>query len=419
MQNIHVPVVGTVSGLTLAQDINLGFDSLQQNIGGVLSKSVAGGVDVTLSTAEANNGIISLTGNISANINVIVPTSAMQWVFQNATTGAFSITIKTASGTGVVLPQGASDKLYCDGTNVLFSKSGTDGAISALGGLASINSGPISGFRNKLIGGHFDTNPWQRGTSFTFTATGTYVADKWRVDFDGTANITVDKVALGTAQKINGVWCRYGLRFTVNSKSGNSYMRLSQRIEDVDTLTTLPATLQTAIQGSGTFSVPVNARQSFGSGGSPSADVVTPFASNLAVTSSLQFLVTGVNVPSISGKTYGTTGDFLAVEYDLMAVPASGYVVMPLAGLESGNVATFWEDRRRAELAFCQRYYLAVTQYVSDIANVWSFFPVQMRGTPVYTGGGVGFSVALLNKSGIACIQTTGGPQAMTYSSDL
>lgn len=230
--------------------------------------------------------------------------------------------------------------------------------VPAIQGSTGATGADLASFRNKLIGGHFDRNPWQRGTTFTVTASGTYVADRWRVDFDGTANITVSKVALAVPALINGVWCNYGLKFTVNSKSGNSYIRLSQRVEDVDTLTTMQSTLQTAILGSGSFAVPVNARQNFGTGGSPSADVVTPFVASLAITSSMQQLNTGLVVPTIAGKAYGTgLNDFLAVEYDLMNVPVSGYAVIALSGLEKGYVANTWEDRRRIELSLCQRYY--------------------------------------------------------------
>lgn len=82
------------------------------------SKSVAGGVDVTLSTAEAQCRILKLTGIISANINVIVPTAVWQWTVNNATTGAFTLTVKTSGGTGIVVGTAKTAILYCDATNV-------------------------------------------------------------------------------------------------------------------------------------------------------------------------------------------------------------------------------------------------------------------------------------------------------------
>jgi hypothetical protein len=71
----------------------------------------------------------------------------------NATTGAFTLTVKTAAGTGVAVTQGSASILYCDGTNVvaadtagiavpiLIAQGGT-GATTA--GAALINLGGTS-----------------------------------------------------------------------------------------------------------------------------------------------------------------------------------------------------------------------------------------------------------------------------------
>jgi hypothetical protein len=92
---------------------------VQKTVGGFLSKSVAGAANVSLTPVEAGNGIIELTGAITANIAVIVPVSPTRdWIFINHTSGAFEVTIKTAAGTGVVVDQGTSINVYTDGTNV-------------------------------------------------------------------------------------------------------------------------------------------------------------------------------------------------------------------------------------------------------------------------------------------------------------
>jgi hypothetical protein len=92
---------------------------VQATYGGVLTKSVAGGSNVTLTTVEAGNGILIFTGAITANIAVILPTSPTKhWVAVNRTTGSFSLSVKTAAGTGVVVPQNAAVVIYCDGVNV-------------------------------------------------------------------------------------------------------------------------------------------------------------------------------------------------------------------------------------------------------------------------------------------------------------
>ncbi|SAK98595.1 phage tail collar domain-containing protein [Caballeronia pedi] len=92
---------------------------VQGTVNGITTKSVAGGANVTLTAVEAGRGILKLTGAITANIAVIVPASSALYTVWNSTTGAYTLTVKTASGTGVAVTQGQSVELFCDGTNVL------------------------------------------------------------------------------------------------------------------------------------------------------------------------------------------------------------------------------------------------------------------------------------------------------------
>lgn len=85
----------------------------------MLTKSVAGGSNVTLTAAENSYPAIDLTGAITANISVIVTTTPKLLVVKNSTTGDFTITVKTSAGSGIVVPRGAREMLYCDGTNVV------------------------------------------------------------------------------------------------------------------------------------------------------------------------------------------------------------------------------------------------------------------------------------------------------------
>lgn len=108
-----------LSGQTLNPADNTQLYQAVQLLGAaLLSKSVAGGSNVTLTTAESRNTIILLTGVLAANINVIVPAAGRQWIIVNNTTGAFTVTVKTAAGSGVVVTQGGALQLYCDGSNV-------------------------------------------------------------------------------------------------------------------------------------------------------------------------------------------------------------------------------------------------------------------------------------------------------------
>lgn len=101
----------------------------------ILSKSVAGDVDVTLTATEAGNGVLIFTGLLTGNINVIVPNSARRWVVQNATTGSFTLSIKTASGAALPIAQGSTKgfSIFCDGANgVYLSGAAADVAISSV-----------------------------------------------------------------------------------------------------------------------------------------------------------------------------------------------------------------------------------------------------------------------------------------------
>ena len=81
--------------------------------------NVSGGGPFVLTGGQLNRIAYRFTGALVANREIIVPTTVQQYWVTNATTGAFTLTVKTAAGTGVAVAQGASSILYCDGTNVV------------------------------------------------------------------------------------------------------------------------------------------------------------------------------------------------------------------------------------------------------------------------------------------------------------
>jgi hypothetical protein len=102
------------------------------NLGTILEKSISGRAAVTHDdaanyTLTANNGaddearcmILNIGGALTAARNVVCPTSAKFYVVKNATTGGFSIVIKTTAGTGITVPNGKTMMVFCDGTNVV------------------------------------------------------------------------------------------------------------------------------------------------------------------------------------------------------------------------------------------------------------------------------------------------------------
>lgn len=118
---------------------------LEQAITGYLSVAQGDVANLTLTTVNGGsdqnrNAIINVTGALTANRNVVVQTANKLYLVKNATTGGYSIVVKTASGTGVTIVNGASRWVYSDGTNVvdgqfgpLLPSSNDGGALGAVG----------------------------------------------------------------------------------------------------------------------------------------------------------------------------------------------------------------------------------------------------------------------------------------------
>ena len=88
------------------------------------SISVAGTGNYVLSGTELNRIAYSFTGLLTGNRNVIVPGTVQQYWVTNNTTGAYTLTVKTAAGTGVTIGQGESTILYCNGVNIVNASTG-------------------------------------------------------------------------------------------------------------------------------------------------------------------------------------------------------------------------------------------------------------------------------------------------------
>lgn len=88
------------------------------------SIAISGGT-YTLAGSELNRIAYRFTGTLISDATVIVPPTVQQYWIDNATTGAYTLTLKTASGTGVAVTQGARGIYYCDGTNFVDADTST------------------------------------------------------------------------------------------------------------------------------------------------------------------------------------------------------------------------------------------------------------------------------------------------------
>jgi len=123
---LTVQATGENSG-TWGQITNTNLLILEQAIGGYSSVALNAttGATLTYSNGALSNGkdaVIKLTGTITGNVNVVIPDSIEKtYIIENATSGAFTVTVKTSSGNGVTW--GTTDKgkkmVYSDGTDVV------------------------------------------------------------------------------------------------------------------------------------------------------------------------------------------------------------------------------------------------------------------------------------------------------------
>jgi len=123
---LTVQATGENSG-TWGQITNTNLLVLEQAIGGysAITVNATTGATLTFSNGAPSNGkdaVIKLTGTITGNIDVVIPDSVEKtYIIENGTSGAFTVTVKTTSGTGVTWA--ATDKgtkmVYSDGTNVV------------------------------------------------------------------------------------------------------------------------------------------------------------------------------------------------------------------------------------------------------------------------------------------------------------
>lgn len=97
------------------------FELLEDAVSGMASVALAAG-DATLTTNngssdEARSSMLKFTGVLPANRTVTIPAVTKNYIVWNATTGSYTVTIKTSGGTGITVPQGFIVMVMCDGTD--------------------------------------------------------------------------------------------------------------------------------------------------------------------------------------------------------------------------------------------------------------------------------------------------------------
>lgn len=132
---------------------------LEDSVCGSATFSLAA-ADVTLTTNngaadQARMAILLPTGVLVANRNIIVPAVSKFYLVYNATSGAYTVTVKTPSGSGVTVTQSTAQWVWCNGTDVLAvdAKTATTAttATDAVNVTTTINGVAVANFARKDV----------------------------------------------------------------------------------------------------------------------------------------------------------------------------------------------------------------------------------------------------------------------------
>lgn len=227
-----------------------------------------------------------------------------------------------------------------------------------------ISAAEVALMPNILINGNWDL--WQRGTSqtqATVTSAGTGygvgAADRWYVNWGTIPTAYTFSRQAATPGELSGEPTYYA-RMAVTTIGGGAGIRIEQHIESARSLAGKSATL--SFWGKNTVAVQpiIDVQQVFGTGGSPSGATTITCATLPAMTTTWTKYTATCAIPSVSGKTFGTTSgtDYLNIrirmtdvnqQFDIAQVMLNEGTRAAPFKLAGGNVG--------GELVLAQRYY--------------------------------------------------------------
>ena len=345
----------------------------------------------------------------------VIDTNGNELLKVTATTSAVNEVTLANAATGGAPTLTASG----DDTNIGFKlvAKGTGEITAKVNGSDVFNASSNFGFKNCIINGNFDI--WQRGTSFSNPSSDTYTADRFFVPSGaGTTGDTISQQTFPAGQTDVPNNPTYFLRFAAGASVNNRSVQT--RLEDVRTFAGQTCTLSFWAKASVSHTSTIEIQQNFGSGGSAS---VTQSPVNYSMTTSWQKFTFVIAMPSISGKTIGTSSYvYIAVIRSLGASSVS--IDIAQIQFELGGTATSFGYRSiGTELALCQRYY-QIVRNANMLGNsttqviVNSMLSPTMRTTPSLSQQGVieiGSGTADRTQSSVSVSLLNGIDNSITY----
>jgi len=267
-----------------------------------------------------------------------------------------------------------------------------------------LTNSQIGGRRNIVINGAMQVA--QRGTSVSsIDSSGYKTVDRWFTNASGaTFSQSQESVTVGGE---TGLPVQF-TKFLKHSTTGNDNTAIYQYVEDITSIPSGEVTVSFYAKGT-TPDGGLKTRffQNFGSGGSTEIELTSETQSN-TLTSTWQRFTATITIPSISGKTVGTSSYFI-IGFGQGSSTSTDAWVLDITGvqLEVGEQATPFEHRSFGEeLGLCQRYFFrtpdggnsgASTAYQilgsGYIHNSTTYlghliFPKTMRTTPTCSNAG-------------------------------
>jgi len=157
---------------------------LNSNVFSLVDNAVAGYTTIALTDAtvtlsvsdgsadQARSSMLELTGTLTSNVGVVIPSVSKQYMVRNATSGSFTVTIKANGGTGSAVTQGTTGIVYCDGASV---RAATGGAASRNIG-TSVTEVPDISIADKRYATLSVANTFSTGNTFNSTVSVSAVA---------------------------------------------------------------------------------------------------------------------------------------------------------------------------------------------------------------------------------------------------
>jgi hypothetical protein len=126
------------------------------NLGTLIEQAITGVIAITMLDTnytmsnfngvsdESRNQVLVLTGTNTAQRNLIAPLVEKTYIVKNSTTGGFAVQVIGSSGTGVIIPNGTTTSVYCDGTNFYPANTGAASNFAISGSLAVTGATTLS-----------------------------------------------------------------------------------------------------------------------------------------------------------------------------------------------------------------------------------------------------------------------------------